>query len=95
MDTYLRLADSYFANSDYWAALENYNISINLSNFSDHYPKFQKSLSYGFLQKFDNKINVLVDLTKEDQKHFLVDKALYELAKTYALIKKYKIALNT
>ena len=95
LDTYLRLADSYFANSDYWAALENYNISINLSNFSDHYPKFQKSLSYGFLQKFDNKINVLVDLTKEDQKHFLVDKALYELAKTYALIKKYKIALNT
>jgi len=94
LDTYLRLADSYFANSNYWSALENYNISISLSNKNTSYPKFQKALSYGFLQKFDNKIDVLIDLTSDDQNHFLVDKSLYELAKTYASLKNYAAALN-
>jgi len=95
LDTYLRLADSYFANSNYWPALENYNISISLSNKNTSYPKFQKALSYGFLQKLDNKIDVLIDLTSSDQNHFLVDKSLYELAKTYASLNEYADALNT
>ena len=94
LDTYLRLADSYFANSNYWPALENYNISINLSNKNINYSKFQKALSYGFLQKFDNKIDVLNDLTSGDQNHFLVEKSLYELAKTYATLKNHPAALN-
>ena len=94
VDSYLRLADSYFANSDYWSALENYNVSISLSN-NNSYPRFQKALSYGFLQKFDNKIDVLIGLTSYDQDHFLIDKSLYELAKTYASQKNYKDALVT
>ena len=95
LDTFLRLADSYFANSDYWAALENYNVSIEISNNKLIYPKFQKALSYGFIQKFDNKIDILIELTNNDQKHFLIDKSLYELAKTYASLKRYEEAIQT
>jgi tetratricopeptide (TPR) repeat protein len=34
-------------------------------------------------------------LTKEDQNHFLIDKSLFELAKTYASLKKYNDAIIT
>ena len=81
VDTFLRLADSYFANSNYWAALENYNASIGLSKNDISYPKFQKALSYGFLQKFESKIDVLLELSSVDQNHSLIDKSLFELAK--------------
>ena len=94
LDTYLRLADSYFANSNYWAALENYNVSITMSNDNLSYAKFQKALSYGFIQKVESKIDVLIELTNNDQHHFLIDKSLYELAKTYAALKKYKEAIQ-
>ena len=95
VDTFLRLADSYFANSNYWAALENYNASIGLSKNDKSYPKFQKALSYGFLQKFESKIDVLLELSSVDQNHSLIDKSLFELAKTYSSLKRYEDALNT
>ena len=94
IDTYLRLADSYFANSNYWKALDNYNASIDMSEKDISYPLFQKALSYGFLQKIENKIKVLIDLSSEDQDHFIVDKSLYELAKTYTSIKEFDSALE-
>ncbi len=95
LDTYLRLADSNFANSNYWSALENYNISISMSGDNASYPRFQKALSYGFIQKQQNKIDILIELTGIDQTHFLIDKSLYELAKTYANLKKNEEAILT
>ena len=95
LDTYLRLADSHFANSNYWSALENYNVSIAKSKEDSSYPKFQKALSYGFIQMYDEKIEILIELTKEDQNHFLIDKSLFELAKTYASLKEYNDAIIT
>lgn len=94
-DTYLRLADSYFANSNYWPALETYNLAISLSkNDKSYYSEFQKALSYGFLEKYDQKIDVLKNLSSNEKKHYLVDKALFELGQTYSQIKEYNKAIN-
>ena len=95
LDTYLRLADSYFAISKYRKAIETYNKVASLSDKDLSYVLFQKALSYGFLEKYDLKINILVDLTTSDQNNLMVDRSLFELAKTYTYIENYDYAINS
>ncbi len=95
LDTYLRLADSYFATSKYWKALENYNQFIKLSDKDLNYVFFQKALSYGFLEKYDSKIKILLDLTSSEKNNIMVDKSLFELGKTYTYLEKYKNAIDS
>ena len=82
-DATLRLADSYFVSADYWAAMENYNLAISQKHKRADYAHFQKAISYGFVNKYGQKI--------EDLERFLVDfpnssyrdDAYYALANTY------------
>lgn len=82
-DATLRLADSYFVSADYWSAMENYNLAISQKHKRADYAHFQKAISYGFVNKYGQKI--------EDLERFLVDfpnssyrdDAYYALANTY------------
>lgn len=94
-DSYTRLADSYFAVSKYWMALENYNKVISLSKKDLSYVLFQKALSYGFLDKYESKINILSDLISSAQNNLMIEKSLFELAKTYTYLLNFEDAIES
>ncbi len=82
-DAYLRLADSYFILSKYWKALENYNKAIENGTHDKDYAVFQKSISYGFVDRIAKKIDGLKDFSSKFPKSIYKDDALYELGNTY------------
>ena len=82
-DTYLRLGDSQFISSKYWPALEAYNKAIALNGADQDYATFQKSMSYGFIQKNDDKIAGLSTFSNKFPKSSYRDDALYELGNVY------------
>ena len=83
-DLYLRLGDSYFANKQYWPAMENYNKAISLDPSKGSYALYQKAISYGFVNRNSQKIENLRALIDSKAKHNLIDDALYALASTLA-----------
>lgn len=82
-DTNLRLADSYFMNSQYWPAMEAYNKVIAAGGAQSDYAAFQKAISYGFVDRVNSKIDDLVDFEKKFVNSSYRGNALYELANTY------------
>lgn len=82
-DAYLRLGDSRFITSKYWPALEAYNKSIALNESGQDYATFQKSMSYGFIQKSSEKIAGLESFSSKFPRSTYRDDALYELGNIY------------
>ena len=80
-DAYMRLGDSYFVTSQYWPAMENYNLAIEMGG--NDYAEFQKAISYGFVDRTEKKIEELVVFIKNYPKSVYYDDALYELGNTY------------
>lgn len=82
-DAYLRLGDSHFVSSSYWPAMENYNKAIEGRSPDRDYADFQKAISYGFVDRSDNKLEELKDFGRKYPKSIYRDDALYELGNTY------------
>lgn len=82
-DAYLRLGDSYFVTSKYWPAMENYNKAIQAGGTDADYAAFQKAISYGFVDRVDDKIKDLLSFNSKYPTSFYRDDALYELGNTY------------
>lgn len=82
-DAWLRLGDSYFANSNYWPAMEAYNKAIAMKDIDSDYAYFQKAISYGFVERNQRKIEDLEAFLKKYKKSIYRDDALYELGNTY------------
>jgi tetratricopeptide (TPR) repeat protein len=82
-DAYLRLGDSRFISSKYWPALEAYNKAIGLNLADQDYATFQKSMSYGFLDRTSDKIEGLSSFTSNFPTSSYRDDALYELGNVY------------
>ncbi|GGG06248.1 hypothetical protein GCM10011344_03400 [Dokdonia pacifica] len=82
-DAYLRLGDSRFISSKYWPALEAYNKAIEINAADRDYATFQKSMSYGFVNRNADKINGLKNFTQSFPKSSYRDDALYELGNVY------------
>ncbi len=83
-DTFLRLGDCQFASKNYWAAMENYNTSISLNLKKGAYASFQKAISYGFVDRNQKKIEVLLKFLKSYSKSDLLDDVLFELASAHS-----------
>src|SRR5699024_1715903 len=81
-DAFVRLGDSYFANSDYWKAMEEYNKAI-AQNANSDYARFQKAISYGFVDRNEKKIEDLNAFIRDFPKSIYYDDAIYELGNTY------------
>ncbi|PKA83634.1 tetratricopeptide repeat protein [Ulvibacter sp. MAR_2010_11] len=94
-DAYLRLGDSYFVSSQYWPAMDNYNKAIDLGTSDADYAAFQKAISYGFVDKTDNKIEGLKEFGNKYPKSVYRDDALYELGNTYVAQNKTNEAIAT
>ena len=82
-DAYLRLGDSQFISSKYWPALEAYNKAIALNGADQDYATFQKSMSYGFIKKNEDKIAGLSTFSTKFPNSSYRDDALYELGNVY------------
>ena len=82
-DAYLRLGDSRFISSKYWPALEAYNKAIEINVTDSDYATFQKSMSYGFVNRNADKINGLKNFAQSFPKSSYRDDALYELGNVY------------
>ena len=95
IDLYTRMGDAHFALKDYWPAMEQYNKVIALRPENSFYAYYQKSISYGFVDRNQQKISTLAALIEQTQKNPYLDDALYELANTYASTQDAKNALIT
>jgi TolA-binding protein len=93
-DAYLRLGDSYFVTSQYWPAMENYNKAIEVGAADEDYAAFQKAISYGFVDRIEDKIEGLQNFLRTYVKSVYRDDALYELGNTYVSQNKNNEALR-
>ncbi|MCT8338459.1 tetratricopeptide repeat protein [Flavobacteriaceae bacterium TK19130] len=94
-DAYLRLGDSYFVTSQYWPAMENYNEAISKNTPDKDYASFQKAISYGFVDRVDQKIEGLQSFVSDFPNSVYKDDALYELGNTYVAQDRNADALKT
>ena len=93
-DAYLRMGDSEFALSRFWPAMEHYNKSIALSPAQSDYALFQKSISYGFVDRNNQKIKSLIELIDKHPTSTYVDDAFFELSSAYAADGSFDTAIS-
>lgn len=93
-DAYLRLGDSYFVTRQYLLAIENYNKAIDLGSPDKDYAQFQKAISYGFVDRIQQKVEGLKNLVSTYSKSVYRDDALYELGNTYVSQEKTDEAIR-
>lgn len=89
------MGDSEFALSQFWPAMEYYNSSIVMSPGQSDYALFQKSISYGFVDRNNQKINSLQELIQKYPQSPFVDDAFFELSSAYAVANSNDTAINT
>ena len=82
-DATLRLADSYFKNSDYNKAMTNYNKIINGGLTGQDYALFQRGMIQGLEKQEDAKIATMQSLLTEFPRSNYADDAGFETAYTY------------
>ncbi|GGE30357.1 tetratricopeptide repeat protein [Psychroflexus planctonicus] len=93
-DAFVRLGDAYFASGTYWPAMEAYNKALGMPNFNNDYAFFQKSLSYGFVDRNQRKIEELQRFLSEFKSSAYLDNALYELGNTHVAENEQNKALT-
>ena len=94
-DAYIRMGDAEFAMSRFWPAMEQYNKSIAMSPAQSDYALYQKSISYGFVDRNKQKISTLRELIDKHPRSAYVDDAYFELSSAYAVAGSFDTAINT
>ncbi|WP_298246330.1 tetratricopeptide repeat protein [uncultured Christiangramia sp.] len=82
-DALLRLGDTYYVTSQYWPAMEAYQKAIDNGVSNADYAAFQKSISYGFINRNDTKLEELNGFINRYPRSPYRDDAMYELGNTY------------
>ena len=93
-DSYLRIADSYFANSSYSNAINYYNKAIEMNGIDADYAQFQKAISYGLVKKENEKIKELNSFLNTHLKSTYRDDALFVLGNSYFNKNQNELALE-
>ena len=82
-DTFLRLGDSHFISSKYWPAMEAYNKAIKANGPDADYAHYQKAISYGFVNKNNQKIKDLEMFLLQYTRSTYRDDAMFALGDVY------------
>ena len=82
-DALLRLGDTYYVTSQYWPAMEAYQKAIDNGVSNADYAAFQKSISYGFVNRNETKLEELNGFINRYPRSPYRDDAMYELGNTY------------
>ncbi len=93
-DTYNRLGDIDFAERSYWKAIENYDKAIKTGTGQKYYAQYQRAVMLGLVDRGQRKVETLQDIIKAGEGDY-VDKAMYELGRTYIAQEQYKDAVVT
>ncbi|REE80492.1 tetratricopeptide repeat protein [Lutibacter oceani] len=82
-DSYLRIADGYFVNSNYASAISYYNKAIETNGIDGDYAQFQKAICYGLTGNENLKINELNSFLNKYLRSTYRDDAFYVLGNSY------------
>lgn len=93
-DSYLRIADGYFASSSYSNAITYYGKSIEMNGIDTDYAQFQKAISYGLINKENDKITTLNSFLNTHIKSGYRDDALFVLGNSYINKNQNELALE-
>jgi TolA-binding protein len=88
-DAYNRIGDSYFIQSDFKAAIENYDAAISIGKRDVDYSLYKKAEACGPLGKYDLKAATFEKLVTDYPNSTYAGNAEYALAQTY-----YKVIKN-
>ncbi len=82
-DAYLRIGDSWFISKGYDNALDFYNRAIKMDVIDVDYALFQKAITLGVLQRYDEKIQTLKSLISRYPNVTNIGEVIFELGNTY------------
>ncbi|MAN59142.1 MAG: hypothetical protein CMC08_04820, partial [Flavobacteriaceae bacterium] len=85
----------YFVTSQYWPAMEHYNTALELGTPDKDYASFQKAISYGFVDRTQQKVEALQEFARTYPTSVYRDDALYELGNTFVAQDKNSEAIAT
>ena len=91
-DSYLRIADSYFMNSDFTLSEKYYANAIDYNLFDTDYAIYNRSVSLGLIGKNISKVKLLKQIITDYSSSSYYDNAIYDLAKFYKNSAKYDLA---
>lgn len=92
LDNTIRLADCYFLNGQYSAAIKEYGFYIKNNYKTADYALFQQGMLYGLQERHSEKINALKKIQKDFPKSIYLDDALYQSAREYTSLGNYSTA---
>ena len=92
-DAALRTGDSYFVLKQYDNAISFYDKGIKMQALDVDYGLYQKALSLGVLQRYNEKVIALNKIINGFPNSSLYGKSLYELGNTYLIMNNNEKAL--
>ncbi len=93
-DSYLRIGDGYFASSNYSNAITYYKKAIEMKGIDADYAQFQIAISYGLINKENDKIATLNSFLNIHLKSTYRDDALFVLGNSYINKNQNELALE-
>lgn len=94
-DSYVRLGDCYFMQSQYYQAIDFYNRAIASDYSSKDYALMQKGICQGLANKELDKIATLKQITAGYPNSVYADNALYEIAQEYLKLQDSRQAIES
>jgi TolA-binding protein len=94
-DSYLRIADCYFMQKNYFQAIDFYQRSLDAQTSSTDYALLQKGICLGLAKKELDKISTLRELTADYPNSVYADDAYYEIAQEYLKLQDSPQAIET
>lgn len=83
-DATIRMGDSYFATKEYTKAIKSYKKVAEEFGTGADYAQYQMAMSYGFLDRNDDKVTQLEGLLTNFELSNFRDDALFQLGNTYS-----------
>jgi TolA-binding protein len=91
-DALNRTGDCFFIRKDFYSAIDFYDRSIKAGITDVDYAMFQKGLSLGVLNRYDEKVQCLNELLKVYPGSAYTDDALFEIGESYMSRQKHDLA---
>ncbi len=93
-DTRLRIGDCHFVLKAYWPAMDQYEKVSQLQPQKAEYAQYQQAISYGFVGRNTQKMDLLQTIIEQFPSSSLIDDVLFELAQSYAKEEKTVEAIS-
>ena len=94
-DALNRIGDCYFNARQFGSAIAYYSQVANLQAAGTDYALYQKGMALGLQHKYQDKIQVLGELTKRYPKSDYADDGLYEMARAQLQLENEREAITT